>query len=186
MTDETNIPNNAPEGPDSSGRPPGTPGDLDEGAALDRLRALSFAAAGEDPEPPPAAPRRQYAAAPSSVRTRRPPAAAHTSSRSVARIAAPAVFLAAVIVLVVLLFQSGMIGGGPEVVVTPSPKASAAKTGAATTKKDGTRVYVVKSGDTLSGIAVKFDTTVNAVEKLNPNKNLNTLTTGAKINIPPK
>lgn len=186
MTDETNKPTGDPEGPDAPGRPPGSPGDADEGAALDRLRALTSGAAGEDPKPRPAVSRRQVTAASSPVRTPRPPAAAHTSSRSVARIAAPAVFLAAVIVLVVLLFQSGMIGGEPEVAVSPSPKASATKTGAATTKKDGTRIYVVKSGDTLSGIAVKFDTTVNAIEKLNPNKNLNTLTAGAKIKIPPK
>lgn len=185
MTDETNIPTGSPEGPDASGRSPGTPGDADEGAALDRLRALSSGAAGEAPEPRPDVSRQQFTAAPSSVRTRRP-RAAHTNGRSVARIAAPAVFLAAVIVLVVLLFQSGMIGGEPEVVVSPSPKASAKKAGAATTEKDATRIYVVKSGDTLSGIAVKFDTTVNAVEKLNPNKNLNTLTAGAKIVIPPK
>ena len=185
MTDETNTPTGSPESPDAAGQSPGTPGDADEGAALDRLRALSSGAAGEAPESRPDVSRQRYTAASASVRTRRP-AAARTSGRSVARIAAPAVFLAAVIVLVVLLFQSGMIGGESEVVVSPSPKAGATKAGTTTTRKDGTRVYVVKSGDTLSGIAVKFDTTVNAVEKLNPNKSLSTLTAGAKIVIPPK
>ncbi len=45
--------------------------------------------------------------------------------------------------------------------------------------------YTVLAGDTLAGIAAKFNTTVDALIRANPqNSNLNTLTTGAILNIP--
>jgi nucleoid-associated protein YgaU len=113
----------------------------------------------------------------------RPPAAKRGGGLSVARIAAPAVFLVAVLVLVLMLFQSGMIGGGSAVTVSPSPSASGTKGGKAT-PADGTKIYVVKTGDTLSGIAVKFDTTTSVIEDLNPKLSTSTLAAGAKIKVP--
>jgi len=166
----------------------GTPGiaDDDDAAALDRLRALSVGAVGQSPEPEPSrAPSRRVAMG-SVVRsaTHRRPAAGRNGGRGVARIAAPAVFLVAVLILVVMLFQSGVIGGGSEAVVSPSPKASATKGGKQTPSADGVKVYVVKTGDTLSGIAVKFDTTTSALEELNPKLSSSTLVAGAKIKVP--
>ena len=53
-------------------------------------------------------------------------------------------------------------------------------------KQESTPVYyTVKSGDTLSGIAKKYDTTVSAIQKLNPTliKNVNLILTGWKIRV---
>ena len=170
---------------------PGTPGEspgiaADDAAALDRLRALSTGAAGQSSEPEPSrAPSRRVAnGSPSRSAVYRRPAAGRGAGRTVARIAAPAVFLVAVLILVVMLFQSGVIGGGSEAAVSPSPKASATKGGKQTPSADGTKIYVVKTGDTLSGIAVKFDTTTSALEELNPKLSSSTLAAGAKIKVP--
>ncbi len=174
---------------------PGTPGQspgmaADDAAALDRLRALSAGAAGQSPEPEPSRAPSHRVAGGSTSRSavyRRPAAgrrAGRDSGRTVARIAAPAVFLVAVLILVVMLFQSGVIGGGSEAAVSPSPKASATKGGKQTPSADGTKVYVVKTGDTLSGIAVKFGTTTSVLEELNPRLSSSTLAAGAKIKVP--
>ena len=169
---------------------PGTPGQspgiaADDAAALDRLRALSSGAAGQSPEPEPSrAPSRRVANGSPSRSAVYRPAAGRGAGRTVARIAAPAVFLVAVLILVVMLFQSGVIGGGSEAAVSPSPKASATKGGKQTPSADGTKIYVVKTGDTLSGIAVKFDTTTSALEELNPKLSSSTLAAGAKIKVP--
>lgn len=53
-------------------------------------------------------------------------------------------------------------------------------------KQESTPVYyTVKSGDTLSGIAKKYSTTVSAIQKLNPTliKNVNLILTGWKIRV---
>ena len=44
----------------------------------------------------------------------------------------------------------------------------------------------MKPGDTLSAIAARYDTTVTAIEELNPGKDLTTLQPGQKLNVPPK
>ena len=50
-------------------------------------------------------------------------------------------------------------------------------------KSDSAVFYTVKSGDTLSSIAQKYDTSVSAIQKLNPTliKNVNLILTGWKI-----
>jgi LysM repeat protein len=101
----------------------------------------------------------------------------------VARIAAPAVLLVAVIVLLSIVFQSGVIGGKAEPAVTPTPAATKTTTGGGA-KPTGYKTYVVKSGDTLSGIAVKFDSTTSELEALNPKISSSTLVVGAKIKVP--
>ena len=45
-------------------------------------------------------------------------------------------------------------------------------------------VYVVKSGDTLSSIAKKYETTVSKIAKLNNIKNINMIVVGQQIQIP--
>ena len=101
----------------------------------------------------------------------------------VARIAAPAVFLVAVLILLSIVFQSGVIGGKAEPLVTPSPKASKTKSGA-TPKPTNYKVYVIKSGDTMSGIAVKFHVATSDIEALNPKLSTSTLVVGTKIKVP--
>lgn len=61
-----------------------------------------------------------------------------------------------------------------------------AKVNALVKKQEATPVYyTVKSGDTLSGIAKKYGTTVSAIQKLNPTliKNVNLILTGWKIRV---
>jgi len=101
----------------------------------------------------------------------------------VARIAAPAVFLVAVVVLLSIVFQSGVIGGKAEPVVTPTPAATKTKNGG-NAKPADYKLYVVKSGDTLSGIAVKFGVSTSEIEALNPKISSSTLLIGTKIKIP--
>jgi len=153
-------------------------------AALERLQALtSVTAAPPAADAPPAAPK---ARRPTTVaaRTSRPrPAAAPRAGRMVARIAAPAVFLVAVVVLLSIVFQSGLIGGKAAPVGTPTPAATKTKSGGDATQS-GYKVYVVKSGDTLSGIAVKFGVSTSVIEALNPKISSSTLVVGAKVKVP--
>jgi LysM repeat protein len=89
----------------------------------------------------------------------------------------------AVIVVLSIVVQSGVVGGTPDLLVTPTPKATKTKsTGTATPTTY--RVYVIKSGDTLTGIAVKAGTTVSDIEALNPKISSSTLVVGAKIKLP--
>jgi LysM repeat protein len=181
VNDDTHTPPDSEEPPQPSAEDAPQPSaeeppDTGDEAALERLQALSDAGA-QSPEAPAAAPAagRVMASLRRSSLNRRPSMGGLTP----ARIAAPAVFLAAVIVVVVLLFQSGLIGGSSEVGVAPTPKASASSPSA-------TKGYVVKKGDTLSGIATKFDTTVGKLENLNPDMSGSTLTVGDKIQVPNK
>jgi hypothetical protein len=171
-------------------------------AALEeRLQAMSPGAAPTSPAPTPAAPAPSYEsrnqaappstlpAAPRPSRGRRKPAARRRSTFSLARIAAPVVFLVAVVVLAALVFQSGIVGGSSETPTpTPTPKASKTKGGGSGGDKAGTTVafkkYTVKDGDTLSGIAVKYDTSVNEILALNPNMSTSTLVVGSVVRVP--
>jgi nucleoid-associated protein YgaU len=154
-------------------------------ASLDRLQALASGTPDAAPRSEAArpAPLRTSSAAPGSPRPRTRPAAAPATGRVVARIAAPVVFLAAIIILLSITFQSGILGAADEPTVTPTPKVTKTKAGgngaSATTKK-----YIVKSGDTLSGIATKFGTSASELETLNPDMSTSTLVVGDRIIVP--
>ena len=165
-------------------------------AALEeRLQAMAPAGATEPAAAPPREPRARSAppaalATPSpSSRGRRRPAARRRSSFSLARIAAPVVFLAAIVVLVALVFQSGIVdGAGDNATPTPTPKATKTKSSGGGGNQGTTTVkvkkYTVKDGDTLSAIAVKYDTTVNDILALNPDMSTSTLVVGSIIRVP--
>jgi LysM repeat protein len=53
-----------------------------------------------------------------------------------------------------------------------------------TAKQSSTKVYVVKKGDTLSGIAARYNTTVTELVKLNKIKNPDLIFPGQKIKLP--
>ncbi|MEZ5126440.1 MAG: LysM domain-containing protein [Thermoleophilia bacterium] len=157
-------------------------------AALERLRALSADVPGAHSEPAatqkrPAASSRRSLGSAVRASVRMPAGRRSGGGRVIARIAAPVVFLVAVIVLVVLLFQSGLIGNQASSTATSTPtvtsSASAKAKSASTTK-----TYVVKSGDTLSAIALKFKTSVAVIEELNPKLDGTTLVVGTKIKVP--
>ena len=53
-------------------------------------------------------------------------------------------------------------------------------------KKDGPenpKTYVVEEGDTLSGVAAKFDVSVKRLERLNPDTDPQTLSAGQELKI---
>lgn len=153
----------------------------DSTAALERLQSLgtsvSAAATAQAPtalQPPVAEP------AARASRSRPRAAAAPRDGRMVARIAAPAAFLVVIIAIVSIVFQSGVLTGGKPSTL-PTPQATTTKSHAS---HSATKVYRVKSGDTLSGIAAKFNTTTSAILALNPTMSSSTLVTGQKIRVP--
>jgi LysM repeat protein len=101
----------------------------------------------------------------------------------VARIAAPAAFLVAVVVLLSIFVQSGVIGGKAEPAVTPTPVVTKTKSGG-NAKPSTYKLYVVKSGDTMSGIAVKFGVSTSELQLLNPKLSSSTLAIGTQIKVP--
>jgi LysM repeat protein len=106
-----------------------------------------------------------------------------------ARYAAPAVFVAAV-TIAILLVRAGLgndSGGGSTAVVLSTPKTTVARTSTAKTRKSPhrpkKRYYVIESGDTFWTVASKFQTTVEALQALNPNVSSNSLSVGQRIRI---
>jgi len=157
------------------------PSDDDPLAALERLQSMTPGASPRTAAVESAPPRRPAALA-SPPRTRPRPAATSGGSRTVARIAAPAVFLVAVVVVLSLVFQSGVLGGKAGPTPTPQPTVSKTKNGGGTTLTY--RKYTVKSGDTLSGIASKFNVATTDIEALNPKLSTSTLIVGTIIRVP--
>jgi LysM repeat protein len=172
----------SPQG--ASAPSPASAADDDPLAALERLQALTSATtappAGDAPSKAPKARRpASLAARPAPPR----PAAAPRAGRMIARIAAPVVFLVAVVVLISIVSQSGVIGDKAEPLVTPTPAATKTKSGG-NASPSSYKIYVVKSGDTLSGIAVKFGTSISEIEVLNPKISSSTLVVGTRIKVP--
>ena len=168
----------------SSSEPAATPPAGDDASleALERLQALAPGApvASQSPEAARLAPLRTSDTARGQLRPRTRPAAAPGTGR----IAAPVVFLAAIIILLSITFQSGILGGAHESAVTPTPTVT--KTKGANATSATTRKYVVKRGDTLSAIAVRFNTTSSVIEDLNPDMSASTVVVGQKIIVPLK
>jgi LysM repeat protein len=83
----------------------------------------------------------------------------------------------------------GLTGGGDEPGPTPAPTSSSEPTAEPTPTPEPTPevvVYVVKQGDTLSGIATQFGLTVDQVLAANPQiENANQIAVGDRITIPP-
>ena len=105
------------------------------------------------------------------------------------RILAPLAFFAAVTVLVLVVHNS--LNAEPE---TSGPTATPAATPTATTgtgrERTGTtpsprgrRFYSIRAGDTLDAIALRFDTTVDDLLRLNPGINANSGSPGQRIRI---
>jgi LysM repeat protein len=112
-----------------------------------------------------------------------------TAREDVARYAAPAAFLLAVTILVVLV-HSGLSGHKPSTQPTVPVSTAAATTGATTTTPAATtpttpkkQFYVIQLGDTFGVVAGKFNTTVEALQALNPGTSSNSLTIGQKIRV---
>ena len=111
------------------------------------------------------------------------------SREDVARYAAPAAFLLAVTV-VILLVHSGLsrhkTSTQPTVPVSTAAattSASATTPAASTAATPTKQFYVIRAGDTFGVVAVKFNTTVEALQALNPGASSNSLTIGQKIRV---
>ena len=201
MTDETpknrtRRPRPVPPGDAPPSSAPGvTPDDPD--AALRRLESMGApqqapppSSFQPDPLPPqpavdsfgaPPPPRSQRPMGSSKrIPKSRPRPAGSRSSRMAARIAAPVVFLVAVIALLGIVVNSGVMGGSDEPVATPTAKSTKATNGGTKT----TKKYVVKSGDSLSSIAVRFNTSTAELEDMNPDLSGSTLVVGQRLIVP--
>ena len=128
-------------------------------------------------EPPPSRAPRAVSGARRTPRARPRSAGGSRSSRMTARIAAPVVFLVAVIALIGIVANSGVMD---EPAPTPTVKATATKAGTTAV----TRRYVVKEGDSLSSIAVRFKTTTAELKALNPDLSGSTVVIGHRIVVP--
>ncbi len=199
MTDETpkkraRRPRVAPSGAAPPADDAAFGGVEDPDDALRRLESMGSGTASVEPvdvAPLPPTPAVDTFSAPPTNRPQRPldssqrtpgsrprPAAGPSSTRMVARIAAPVVFLVAVIALLAIVVNSGVMSSD-EPVVTPTVKATKANGGSTSV----TKKYIVKSGDSLSSIAVRFNTTTSELQTLNPDLG-NTLVVGTRIVVP--
>jgi LysM repeat protein len=117
--------------------------------------------------------------------------------RELTRFAAPVAFLAAVTVAV-LLVKSGLNGSGSQETTSAAPTTVAhtapaaptttivltdVGTGTTTTAPANAQYYVIQSGDTLGGIAAKYNTTVDELLTLNPAVDPNALHPGDRIRV---
>jgi LysM repeat protein len=117
------------------------------------------------------------------------------TSRELKRYGAPAAFLAAATIAVILI-QAGL-GNGSDTdtttlaatttrATTTAPKVTTQVviTGTPTTTTDAEgEYYVVQTGDTLGSIAIRYDTTVEELVRLNPDVDPIALRVGQRIRV---
>jgi LysM repeat protein len=77
-------------------------------------------------------------------------------------------------------------GGTEQPSVQPSPTTVAAPASPSPSPSPAAETYTVKSGDTLSDIARRFDTTVEAIVELNELDDPDVLNIGDELIIPPE
>ena len=103
------------------------------------------------------------------------------AGRNPARFLAPLALVAFAIALFSIL--GGERGGGEEPATTQQPRATATATKTPATKRKR-KVYVVKPGDTPSGIADKTGVSLEQLEEANPDLDPQLLAPGQRIRIP--
>jgi hypothetical protein len=197
VTDETpKKRTRRPRAASPAGVPPADAGGVeDPDDALRRLESMGSAKAPGEPRdaaplppapvvdsfsaPPTNRPQRPMGSSQRAPRSRTRPAAGPSSPRMVARIAFPVVFLVAVIALIGIVVQSGVMSSD-QPATTPSAKATKAGGSTSVTKK-----YVVQTGDSLSTIAARFNTTTSELLVLNPDlSGSSTVVVGQRIIVP--
>ena len=103
--------------------------------------------------------------------------------RSPARLIAPLALVGFVIALLIVI-NGASDGGSPEKKATPAASATATPSRKQKARKQRRR-YVVKAGDTPSGIAEKTGVPLSQIIELNPKLDDQTLTVGDKIKLRP-
>ena len=99
-----------------------------------------------------------------------------------ARYGAPAAFLLAV-TIAVLLVRAGLKTDAAPVTTTAPTRSVPATTAVDTTPVRRRRFYRLRSGQTLSDVAIRFDTTVDRLVALNPGIEPTNLSVGQRIRI---
>ena len=94
-----------------------------------------------------------------------------------ARFGAPIAFLVAVTVAV-LLVRAGLDSGSSSNGSTPTTPVTDTAS-----QPGGRQYYRIRTGDTLGGVAARFDTTVVALLALNPDVRPNSLTIGQRLRV---
>jgi LysM repeat protein len=100
---------------------------------------------------------------------------------AVARYAAPLLFLLAV--TAVVLVVRGALRSGSSGTTRPTTTAAARAHRPVRGPARPTRYYVIRSGDTLVGIAARFQTTVERLLRLNPGVQATALRPGTELRI---
>ena len=103
------------------------------------------------------------------------------AGRSPVRFLAPLALVAVAFALFSIL--GGRDGGGEEPATTQQPRATATATPKKAAKRKR-KVYVVKPGDTPSGIAQKTGVSLEQLEEANPDLDPQLLAPGQRIRIP--
>jgi len=118
-----------------------------------------------------------------------PPSLRMRRRRSPARWLAP-LALVACAVAVYSIVNNGL--GAGDAKTTPSATTTSHRTGTTSKRSKGTkrrsgraRTYTVKSGDTLSSIAVKSGLTLERIQQLNPKLDSQSLQTGQRVKLSP-
>jgi LysM repeat protein len=102
--------------------------------------------------------------------------------RSPARLLAPLALVGFVIALLVIINGAGSDGNSDKTGATPAASATATPTRKQKARKQRKR-YVVKPGDTPSGIAEKTGVPLSQILELNPDLDDQSLTVGDKIRL---
>ena len=103
------------------------------------------------------------------------------AGRSPVRFLAPLALVAFAVALLMILNQGSGDSGGEE----PATNSKPAATATATPKpKRRRKVYVIKPGDTPSGIAEKTGVTLEQLEEANPDLDPQLLAPGQRIKLP--
>jgi LysM repeat protein len=98
------------------------------------------------------------------------------------RYGAPAAFLAAV-TIAVLLVRAGLDTGSSTKTTTATTTRTASTSTATTTSVRRRRYYRLRQGETISDVAIRFDTTVEQLLALNPGIEPNALEVGRRIRV---
>ena len=104
--------------------------------------------------------------------------------RSPARLLAPLALVGFVVALLVVINGAGSDSGSEKTGSRPSASATATPTKKQKARKQRRR-YVVKAGDTPSGIAEKTGVPLSQILELNPDLDDQTLTVGDKLKLRP-
>jgi LysM repeat protein len=110
--------------------------------------------------------------------------------RELTRFGVPAAFLLAV-TIAVLLVKAGLDNSdsqsttvaGPTTTAPAATQPKTTGTPTATTAPSNAQYYVIEDGDTLGGIAAKYDTTVEQLLTFNPDLDPNALQPGTRIRV---